>query len=318
MENRVTAVIPTRNRADLVVRAVRSALEQTHGVDEVIVVIDGQDPVTVAALEHLCDARLRLIELPESCGANHARNFGAAHATSDWIAFLDDDDEWAPQKIEAQFQVAQSFDIVSCRFFAQSSRGTSIWPKRLPFAGQKFGDYLFARRFIFNGEAAIVTSTLMVRREFLTQLPFSTTLRRHQDADWVIRATAAGARVTFVPEALVRFRDDIGRARISTSYNWQQSLDWIRTMRGFLGRRAYAGFVLTSVGSAASDKREWPAFFILLQEAFFQGRPTLLHLTLYLVFWIFPQSRRQQLRSFLTSSSKLRSSAFTLSHEANS
>jgi glycosyltransferase involved in cell wall biosynthesis len=315
MEKRVTAVVPTRNRADLVVRAVQSALAQTHRIDEVIVVIDGPDPSTLASLEELRDPRLRSIALPESRGANHARNYGTTQATTEWIAFLDDDDEWLPHKIETQLQAAHEVDIVSCRFLAHSSCGTSIWPKRLPVEGEKFGDYLFARRSVFNGEAAIVTSTLLVRRELLTKLPFSTTLRRHQDADWVIRATEGGARIVYAPEALVKFSDDIGRVRISTSYNWRQSLEWIRTVRAFLGRRAYAGFVLTSVGSAASDRLEWPAFPILLLEALFKGRPTPLHMALYLGFWIFPQRFRQQLRSFFTVSSKSQSSTLTLSHE---
>jgi glycosyltransferase involved in cell wall biosynthesis len=314
--NQVTVVIPTRNRPELVARAIKSALAQTDGVAALIVVIDGPDPATLAVLRELSDGRIRYIALPESRGANHARNLGAAEATTEWVAFLDDDDEWLPQKIETQLREASGFDIVSCRFLAQSSVGTSIWPKRLPDEQESFGDYLFARRSLFNGEAAIVTSTLMVRRELLIELPFSTALRRHQDADWAIRATKAGARIRYAPQPLVKFSDDIGRVRISTSYNWRQSLEWIRSVRDCLGQQAYAGFVLTSVGSAASDKREWSAFVTLLREAFFKGRPTLLHVAIYLGFWIFPQRTRQKLRRLITASWRAQNSILTLSHEA--
>jgi glycosyltransferase involved in cell wall biosynthesis len=300
MKNDVTVVIPTRNRPQFVVRAVASALSQTYKVKEVIVVVDGQDEVTVSALAAFDEPRLRTIVLPTSSGSNNARNHGAACALSEWIAFLDDDDEWLPRKLETQLASAESADIVSCRFFSQSSGGVLIWPKHLPEVGEKFGDYLFNRRSVFNGEAAIITSTLLVRKAVFDQMPFSTTLRRHQDTDWVIRSIERGARFAYAPEPLLQFNDDIGRVRISTSYDWRQSLDWIRSVRGLLGPRAYAGFVLTSVGSAASDKRDWIAFPLLLSDAIAKGQPTALHLALYLGMWLFPQRTRQQARSLLT------------------
>lgn len=314
MNNDVTVVIPTRSRPQLVVRAVASALAQTHRAKEIIVVVDGPDDATVAALATFNESKLRTLVLPESGGSNNARNQGAASATSEWIAFLDDDDEWLPEKLDTQLKYANSADIVSCRFFSQSSHGGTIWPKRLPEEGEQFGDYLFNRRSVFNGEAAIITSTLLVRKAVFDQMPFSTTLRRHQDADWVIRSIDRGARFIYAPEPLMQFNDEIGRVRISTSYDWRQSLDWIRSVREFIGPRAFAGFVLTSVGPAASDKREWGAFPLLLPEAIAKGRPTALHLALYLGMWLFPQQTRQKVRSLFTSH-RHQKSRLILNHE---
>ncbi len=310
MKNDVTVVIPTRNRPQLVARAAASALAQTHKVKQVIVVVDGPDDATVSALTALEDPRLRIILLPTSGGSNNARNRGAASASSEWIAFLDDDDEWLPTKLETQLTYTESADIVGCRFFSHSSHGTMSWPKRLPEVGEKIGDYLFNRRSVFNGEAAIITSTLLVRKAVFDPMPFSTTLRRHQDTDWVIRSIERGARFVYATEPLVQFNDDIGRARISTSYDWRQSLDWIRSVRSFLGPRAFAGFVLTSAGSAASDKRDWVAFPLLLREAIANGRPTVLHLALYLGMWLFPQRTRQRARLLFTWRSRHKSAFF--------
>jgi hypothetical protein len=159
---------------------------------------------------------------------------------------------------------------------------------------------LFARRSIFNGEAAVITSTLMVRKQLIDRIALSTTLRRHQEADWVIRTTEMGARLVYAPEALLVFNDDSGRLRISTSYNWRQSLEWIRNMRSNLGARAYAGFVLASLGAAAAGERDWSAFGFLLREAFDKGSPTLLHLALYCGMWMFPQNLRQRMRFLLS------------------
>src|SRR5436190_16097452 len=65
----VSVVVPTRSRPGLVPRAVRSALAQTHDNLEVVVVVDGPDPATRAALDGIADARVRVVELSESRGA---------------------------------------------------------------------------------------------------------------------------------------------------------------------------------------------------------------------------------------------------------
>ena len=98
----VSVVIPTRNRSGLVVRAVSSALAQTYGDIEVIVVVDGPDQGTAEALERVNDPRLKIVQLPESVGGSDARNAGVKAADGAWVAFLDDDDEWLPEKIQKQ------------------------------------------------------------------------------------------------------------------------------------------------------------------------------------------------------------------------
>src|SRR5688572_11583153 len=87
--NTVSAIIPTRGRPELVVRAVRSALAQTYKDLEVIVVIDGPDPATEKTLEQSADKRLKVIVLSDAIGAAQARNIGATSARGGWIAFLD-------------------------------------------------------------------------------------------------------------------------------------------------------------------------------------------------------------------------------------
>lgn len=299
MQSNVTVVIPTRNRPELLMRAIKSVQAQTRPVDEIIVVVDGPDEVTVKALSDAGDPRIRPIVLPTNGGANNARNQGAASATTEWVAFLDDDDEWLPTKIEKQLAVADNYDIIGCRYLARTSKHSHTWPQRLPVEGERFGDYLFARRSFFRGESSINTSALLVRRSLLARVPLSTGLRRHQEADWAMRATEAGGRLCYVPDTLMVFDDDLGRVRISTTHNWRQSLDWIRSVRSRINRRAYAGFVLTSVGAVAASQNDWAAFLPLLREAIVVGSPTPLHLVLYFGMWAFPQPLRQSLRGLL-------------------
>jgi glycosyltransferase involved in cell wall biosynthesis len=96
----VTAIIPTYNRASLLHRAIDSVLGQTHPLHEVIVVDDGSLDETRQVVEKY-GARVRYVRR-ENGGLAAARNTGVAHATSEWVAFLDDDDEWYADKIERQ------------------------------------------------------------------------------------------------------------------------------------------------------------------------------------------------------------------------
>lgn len=96
----ITAVIPTYNRAATVGRAVQSVLDQTRPCDEIIVVDDGSTDATAEALAGFSD-RIRVIAKAND-GVSSARNVGVAEATSPWVAFLDSDDRWEPEKLEQQ------------------------------------------------------------------------------------------------------------------------------------------------------------------------------------------------------------------------
>lgn len=99
----VSAIIPTRDRAASVVRAVASALAQRDVEIEVIVVDDGSTDDTEEQLGRFGD-RIRYWRR-EHAGVSAARNHGASVAKGDWLAFLDSDDEWLPDKTRAQLEL---------------------------------------------------------------------------------------------------------------------------------------------------------------------------------------------------------------------
>lgn len=100
---RVSIVIPTCNRPDLLPRAIRSVLAQTFQDFEIIIVDDGARVRAQSVVGGFSDARLVYVahEPPRGSGAI-ARNTGIQKAKGEFVAFLDDDDEWDPRKLEEQ------------------------------------------------------------------------------------------------------------------------------------------------------------------------------------------------------------------------
>jgi glycosyltransferase involved in cell wall biosynthesis len=96
----ISVVIPTYNRAELLRRAVDSALAQTVAPLEILIVDDGSTDETAATCASW-GAPVRYIATPNG-GVAKARNVGIGEARGDWIALLDSDDEWVPAKLEAQ------------------------------------------------------------------------------------------------------------------------------------------------------------------------------------------------------------------------
>jgi GT2 family glycosyltransferase len=112
----VTAIIPTYNRRELVVQSARSVLAQTCSTVECLVVDNGSSDGTPEALRALGDERLVVVERDMPLGAAKARNVGIEAARTPWVAFLDNDDLWAPTKLERQLQAM--VDYPSARWCA--------------------------------------------------------------------------------------------------------------------------------------------------------------------------------------------------------
>jgi len=298
----VTAVIPTRNRPELVLRAVRSALSQTYANIEVIVVIDGPDPATVSALEAVqaSDLRLRILPLPQSVGACDTRNAGINAAKGEWVALLDDDDEWMPEKLEKQMALGLNssypFPVLSSKVLWRAPGRECVWPRRQPFP--PIADFIMLRTDLSQGEATLQTSTFAAPTALFRLCPFTSGLPRHQDADWLIRAFALpGVGLEFVPEALSVWHVDGSRSAITATSDWKSSLKWINQMRPHLSSESYASFVLVHVGASASNQGDWKAFWPLLTVAVREGRPKPLHLMIYFVRWMIRRNLRLSLRA---------------------
>jgi glycosyltransferase involved in cell wall biosynthesis len=297
----VSAVIPSRNRPELVGRAVRSALNQTLRPIEVVVVVDGPDQKTVRALARFNDPRLKVIVLKESVGAQEARNAGIRASDGSWIAFLDDDDEWLPAKLERQLEAAKTsrwpHPLVSCGLISRAPEGDTVWPRRSPRESESIAEYLFLRKNSEMSEIRLQTSTLMTTKVLLTRIPW----RKCPNDEWdlLLRAsTIEGVGLAFTPEPLAIWHSDSGLERLSyTGGTWRRNAEWFHSVRGLVGPRAYASFLLCTMSTWARGEGDWAAFVGIPLEAIRYGRPTLPAILAHAGRWLIPRPLRDLLRS---------------------
>ncbi|MFN0185174.1 MAG: glycosyltransferase family 2 protein, partial [Aquabacterium sp.] len=214
----VSAVIPTYNRKGRVERAVRSVLAQTKPVEEIIVVDDGSTDGTAASLETTFGGRVRVIR-QANLGVSAARNSGIRAAVGRYLALLDSDDAWSPDKIRLQhdwLQARPDFGMVLCdydRIEADQSEPRAFRRREaIPLDG-------FVLEHVLR-QPSLAPSTAMIRREVFDQVGgFDETLRTAEDVDFHIRV-AARWQIGVIEQVLMRAHmESSGLSSLEQSYD---------------------------------------------------------------------------------------------------
>ncbi|WEL16676.1 Glycosyl transferase family 2 [Halorhabdus sp. SVX81] len=208
----VSVVIPTYHRSDLIERAIHSVLDQTFDDLECIVVDDCSPDETAEIARSIDDERLAVLDHEENRGASAARNTGIEAATGEYIAFLDDDDEWLPEKLEKQLALLESSDdsvgLVYCWMDYRDADANLVTEYRPTYSGDIFLDVLDKQR-IGN------SSTLVAPAKVVENVGgFDESIPRGNDGDF-IRRVAREYDVEYVPETLVVSYVEHGHRRIS-------------------------------------------------------------------------------------------------------
>jgi len=291
----VSVVIPTYLRPELVLRALRSALEQTVREIEVIVVVDGRDAETTASLASIDDSRFSVVLPERHLGQTGAKNMAVGLAQAPWVAFLDDDDEWLPRKLEVQLETAKRsralYPIVASSLLARDEVSEFHWPRRLPRPGEPLSEYFFCPRLPFTGEGMVINSAILTSRELALRVPFRGTI--WDDPDWLMRATRIpGASLEFPldTKALLIWHIDRNRERITNGLHWRNSLEYALANRELFTARSFAGFLLHVVSYGAAAQKDPAAFLILLRESFRDGQPAPVDLLAHLGNFVIPDA----------------------------
>jgi glycosyltransferase involved in cell wall biosynthesis len=180
---RVSVAISTWNRAHLVGRAIRSALAQTFEDFELLVVDDGSTDATPEVLAGVDDRRLRWVRHERNYGVSRTRNTALGLAQGEWLAYLDDDNEWMPDYLERQLAFAASrpgAGVAYCRARQRHTPSGSEVERGELRQGRVFCD-------LVEGWNPFVSSALIRRAVLLEAGGFDERLRASEDHDLWMR-----------------------------------------------------------------------------------------------------------------------------------
>lgn len=206
-------MIPTQDRSQLLSLTLAAVRSQRDVDFEVIVVNDASTDRTAQMITRLGDRRIRLAQQDRPAGVSAARNRGIAEARGEWIAFLDDDDLWASQKLVRQLEAAKGSgcawayagDVLVDAELRVLTGGPPPTPERVLSTLTRYNS-------VPSGGSNVV-----VRAEALAEAgPFDPTLRRTEDWDMWIRLARLGPPAC-VSLPLVAYRFHPGNVPVETS-----------------------------------------------------------------------------------------------------
>jgi glycosyltransferase involved in cell wall biosynthesis len=212
---KVSVIIPTyNNRSRYLEAAIRSVRRQTFQDFEIVVVDDGSKDETARVVHDFADRRMRFVRHDRNRGEAAARNTGIRHATGRYVAFLDDDDEWLPKKLEKQVALldrsVSSVGLVYTGFWRINGTREPIGQWIPDKKGDVFGA-MCAQNWIGT------PSTVLVRSECFRQVGgFDESVTYGADYDMWLRISRKFA-VDYISEPLILYR--VHESNMSSNYD---------------------------------------------------------------------------------------------------
>lgn len=238
----ITIVLPTYNRADLLPRAINSVIDQTYPNWELIIWDDGSTDSTAEILSTFQDERIKYY-FDENHGAAYARNRALEKARGKYIAFLDSDDTWTPEKLALQFSTLEKFPQIDLLFsdfqnnnLARDKKGTGFVQNEHAMATlvtSKLEDDLFLITDGMPQALAIgnftATDSVLLRADVLSRVgTFNDQLRNSEDFELWWRMGLAGVQFTYLDEVLMtRYKpvDSLSSPGVESGLNTIKALD---------------------------------------------------------------------------------------------
>jgi glycosyltransferase involved in cell wall biosynthesis len=252
-------VIPAHNRPEELRRTLASCLAQTHAAFEVIVIDDGSTVDLRDVVDGFADPRIVYVR-QANAGACAARNRGIDMARAPWIALLDSDDTFHPEKLA----VCRAFldrcaredegalpAMIYHRIEVDRGAGrTWAQPERAPRPDESLPEFLFC------GHQHVMTSAMVVRTDVARAIRFDETMPMWQDLDFKVRFAHAGHEALFIDRSLGWYDDTGSVGRVSRGRHKARLTAWLESARPWMSEKAHAGFRANVL--AAHFARETP------------------------------------------------------------
>ncbi len=234
-----TVIIPWHGNWGHLLRAAASVARQTDQDFELIVVCNGKAADLGSEVLARRDLPPCRVLSSQPADAQAARNTGIDAACGTWLALLDADDEFEPEKLSAMRRAidAGGADILLSRGSRiRSDAMAFVYPKRLLEAGDNMSEYFFSHG------CNCSTTAVVVRADVARRVRFTPGLPKFQDNDFLIRAQAAGARIGMLADPLYRWHDANEGGRISRGADYERQMAWARSLAPAFTARAYHAF----------------------------------------------------------------------------
>ena len=199
---KVSVIIPTYNRGNLIIKSIKSVLNQTFKNLEVIVIDDGSSDNTEHLVNKITDKRLKYVKLSSNKGSSNARNIGIKNANGQFISFQDSDDIFYPNKIEKQLKNIINrnsiLDFCKINVIYNSTYSYLIPNKRQEnsiLKGDIFNELISRGNFIS-------TQSMLIRTNYMKKHLFDIDMPRLQDYD-VILGMIPKVKISYTKEVLV-------------------------------------------------------------------------------------------------------------------
>ncbi|MCP2161927.1 glycosyltransferase family 2 protein [Williamsia serinedens] len=223
----VTAIIPTVGR-DSLRRAVDSARAQKGVVVRTVVVLDRPEMLTDVG--KMVSSEVTVITTVGGVGGAASRNLGLELVQSDYVAYLDDDDVWLPDKLALQIGAMRDSGVRWSLCGANFNRGrtSSVMPYRLPRDTEDILSYALTRTRLRFGESLLQSSCIVVEAKLACLIRWDDNLPRHQDWDLAQRIEAQAGGPVFVAWPLVEIHQQHTAATsISRSGGYEKSINFL-------------------------------------------------------------------------------------------
>jgi glycosyltransferase involved in cell wall biosynthesis len=212
----LSVIIPVYNSDKSVAATLKSVLAQTYQDLEIIIVDDGSTDKSIDICKQFPDPRIKIVH-QQNRGLAGARNTGIRHAQGEYLAFVDSDDLWLPEKLAKHMQHFERSPDVGVSFSRSSfidDQGQPLGIYQMPKLTDITPEYLFCRNPISNGSSVVIRRAVFSAIKFHANLYgevedfyFDDTFRQSEDIEcWLRIALQTNWKIEGIPEALTLYR----------------------------------------------------------------------------------------------------------------
>ena len=273
---KISIVTPVFNRAHVIGHAIETVQAQTVSDWEMIIVDDCSTDEIKAAIAPIsaADPRIRLIRRETNGGPSGARNTGVDAASGDFIAFLDSDDHWAPEKLDQQLAAVESLPDQSAAFCVTKTnvvygdgRGDQVLPERGVTEGERWGTFLYVANQFAQCSSFFLSAALAAR------ISFDETLRQYEDHLYFLAAGGAGGQYVLVDAPLVTWQNDARADRMGATDSTERGAAFLARAGALLTETEALAFQVRCLGPTLAHQSRGKALRLAMKARTDAGLP---------------------------------------------